>query len=682
MRPRFTATELRLAAECPRLFRICRELGGRALFVPPDSRQIGSLFHRLIHHFLEETARHPPRPASTLGRALEAADPAALLAAFAAPYRRSLWQRLARPPGPRATSEAWHAFHGVLASWCRRIASNRAEFSAATVLGRTFPGGEPDLAGEVVTARGERVALTGRPDGVLYAAGERRFLVVEFKTYRPADPVPQLLQLAAYARLLRQQSGVPAGGSLYWVGDGPPECLELSGDALDALGNRLIDRQLAEMLDWAAWAPGARQPPPPLPMEHELCRCCPRVTACQQLFGENWVTLARRGPPPTPAPTPGAAGGVGGVGGAGGAGGAGTAGEGTAEEAALVERLAAVLQGFGVAATVDPRPVVGPGFVRLRLVPAPGTRVQRLLELRRDLATQLALPELPLLAVREGAVTVDVARRTPELARFHDYLRPAARGREARLALGVDLDRRVVEAALDEPATCHFLVAGTTGSGKSVLLRSLACSLLLQASPAEIRLLLIDTKRLAFRDLAGSPWLHAPLIDEAADAVAALGGLVGEMERRYQIFRELGVDDLAHCPVDRAPPRLVCLIDEYFDLTADPALKGPLEAALKRLGAKSRGAGIHLVVATQRPEASVVTPLLRSNLPARLALRCASARDSKLVLDEPDAADLRGHGDLLYRGGGVQTQRLQALLIEPEEIARLAGGAGDGGRGA
>ena len=190
-------------------------------------------------------------------------------------------------------------------------------------------------------------------------------------------------------------------------------------------------------------------------------------------------------------------------------------------------------------------------------------------------------------------------------------------------------------------------------------------SLLYRHSPNYLKIALVDPKRVTFPEFEQIPWLYSPVVKDGESAIELMTKLVAEMEQRYQIFEKAKCGDIkaynqqSHKPL----PRLVCIFDEYADFMAEKEIRDALEFSIKRLGAMARAAGIHLIIATQRPEAKVVTPLIRSNLPGRVALRTASEADSVIVLggDRKAAAYLLGKGDLLYQVG-ANFQRLQSLL--------------------
>jgi S-DNA-T family DNA segregation ATPase FtsK/SpoIIIE len=219
---------------------------------------------------------------------------------------------------------------------------------------------------------------------------------------------------------------------------------------------------------------------------------------------------------------------------------------------------------------------------------------------------------------------------------------------------------------LADPGTCHLLVAGTTGSGKSEFLKAMLAGLASHLGPDQLQILLIDPKRVTFNFPGASPYLPRGVVYDTDAVLPVIETCYAEMEKRYVVLQRLGKSDVGELGGADARARWVVVIDEFGDLMAEKARKKELEPKLNRLGAKARAAGIHLVLGTQRPEASVVPPLLRNNL-CQIALKVASERESKLVIDEPDAAYLLGKGDLLWRQGGGLV-RLQSPLVTKGEL--------------
>ncbi|HEY9836544.1 MAG TPA: DNA translocase FtsK, partial [Vampirovibrionales bacterium] len=288
----------------------------------------------------------------------------------------------------------------------------------------------------------------------------------------------------------------------------------------------------------------------------------------------------------------------------------------TVDADAIAQQLVATLQSFKI--DVDYLgAAIGSAFIRVKLKPNLGVKVNSLLRLSADLQVQLGIANPPLIAPQAGYVSVDLPRPDRQVASFENYIHPQATPLDThvKIAIGVDLDGKLVEADLSDPNTCHFLVGGTTGSGKSEFLRSLLLSLLYRHSPEQLKIALVDPKRVTFPEFEQMPWLLSPVVKDSEDAIALMEQLVSEMEQRYRWFEAAKcphLDAYNHQLIQRQKPpipRIVCIFDEYADFMAEKEVRNALELSIKRLGAMARAAGIHLIIATQRPEAGVVTPI-------------------------------------------------------------------------
>jgi DNA segregation ATPase FtsK/SpoIIIE, S-DNA-T family len=324
---------------------------------------------------------------------------------------------------------------------------------------------------------------------------------------------------------------------------------------------------------------------------------------------------------------------------------------------------------------------IGPTFARFVIAPIQDTSVTRVRNRAEDLKIALGVEIVPLINAQPDGISIDV--QLPSEFRRNLSWRAIEPPPEdfgplvPIVPVGEDVAGRTHWMNLAESNDCHLLVAGTTGSGKSEFLKVLVASLADRLGPRHVKFVLVDPKQVTFNFRGdSSPFLLRPVIHDPEDALAAVEECFAETERRFALLRECFVEDLSELQPGRhhahpeAPPRIFLVFDEFADLMADKTWKKALEAPLKRIGAKARAAGIHIIMATQRPEATVVTPVLRSNLPGRIAFRVASKGDSKIILDEPDAADLLGRGDLLWRRG-ASLLRLQSPFISREELETI-----------
>jgi S-DNA-T family DNA segregation ATPase FtsK/SpoIIIE len=332
---------------------------------------------------------------------------------------------------------------------------------------------------------------------------------------------------------------------------------------------------------------------------------------------------------------------------------------------------------FGIEATVT-ETVSGPRVTRYELQLAPGTKVGRITALRDDLAYALAArEELRIIAPIPGkqAVGVEVPNPEASLVTLGDITREFPPHAGPLMAwLGLDLGGKPVY--IDLARMPHLLIAGSTGTGKSVCLNALLGSLLLRSSPDELRMILIDPKKVELNHYESIPHLLTPVVTNMKDAAAVLSNIVREMETRYELMgmkraRNLRDWNEARAAAGEPPmPTILVVIDELADLMmVSPA---EVEDSIIRLAQKSRAVGIHLVLATQRPSADVITGMIKANVPSRIAFAVSSQVDSRVVLDAGGAESLLGHGDMLFRPVGTsRLQRLQGAYVSEEEILAI-----------
>jgi S-DNA-T family DNA segregation ATPase FtsK/SpoIIIE len=336
--------------------------------------------------------------------------------------------------------------------------------------------------------------------------------------------------------------------------------------------------------------------------------------------------------------------------------------------------LVQALANFGVDATIVGT-ISGPRVVRYELQLAPGTKVSKVAGLKDDLSYALATTEIRILAPIPGkqAVGVEVPNLAPRMVTLGDIFDDLP-GSASPLSvwLGKDISGNAVWTDLARMP--HLLIAGTTGAGKSGCINTLLTSILLRATPEDVRMILIDPKRIELNFYESIPHLLTPVVSSPKEASAVLHNVVAEMERRYErlsivrarnlpeanrTFRARGEDPL---------PYLLVVIDELADLMM--VSPQAVEDAIIRLAQKSRAVGIHLVLATQRPSVDVITGMIKANVPSRIAFAVSSQTDSRVILDGAGAESLLGQGDMLFKPLGTsRLQRVQGAFVTEEEIA-------------
>ena len=361
-----------------------------------------------------------------------------------------------------------------------------------------------------------------------------------------------------------------------------------------------------------------------------------------------------------------------------------------------------LLKSFGIDArvvAVEPGPVI----TRFEVDPAPGVKVSQISNLAKDLARGLSVISVRVVEVIPGksVIGLEIPNRHREIVYLREVLEAPIYTQSASpltLALGMDIGGNPVVANLAKMP--HLLVAGTTGSGKSVAINAMLLSLLYKAPPVEVRLILVDPKMLELSMYEDIPHLLTPVVTDMKEAANALRWCVGEMERRYRLMAALKVRNIAgfnrkildalatgegltdpfwtpdgavtpgEIPVLQPLPFVVVVIDELADMMMIVGKK--VEELIARLAQKARAAGIHLILATQRPSVDVITGLIKANIPTRIAFQVSSRVDSRTILDQMGAEQLLGHGDMLYLPPGTGLpQRVHGAFVDDQEVTRV-----------
>jgi S-DNA-T family DNA segregation ATPase FtsK/SpoIIIE len=348
----------------------------------------------------------------------------------------------------------------------------------------------------------------------------------------------------------------------------------------------------------------------------------------------------------------------------------------TAGQAQIATSLVEALGHFGVDAKVIGT-VAGPHITRYELRLAPGTKVAKVAQLKDDLAYALAATDIRILAPIPGkqAVGVEVPNAHRRVVRLGDvFQEPPKDWSPLTVWLGKDVAGKAIGADLAKMP--HLLVAGTTGAGKSGAINAMLSSVLLRASPHQVRLVLVDPKQVELNHYESIPHLLTPVITSPRMAANALQNLVKEMEQRYGIMslaRTRGLVELNKARAKRgeAPlPYILCVIDELADLMM--VAPADVEDSIIRLAQKARAVGIHLVLATQSPRVDVITGMIKANVPSRIAFAVSSQTDSRVILDQNGAESLLGAGDMLFSPvGSSRLQRIQGAYIDERQIAKL-----------
>ena len=371
----------------------------------------------------------------------------------------------------------------------------------------------------------------------------------------------------------------------------------------------------------------------------------------------------------------------------------------TATLEAMSRQVEMKLQDFGIEAqvvAVNPGPVI----TRFELQPAPGVKVSQISNLSKDLARALSTVSVRIVDVIPGksVIGLEIPNEHREIVRLSEILQSKQYDEAASpLSLGLGKDISGNPVVVDLARMPHLLIAGTTGSGKSVAVNAMILSMLYNATPSEMRMIMIDPKMLELSIYEGIPHLLAPVVTDMKEAASALRWCVAEMDRRYTLMAHLGVRNIANynrkvaaaieekqplpdpfttVPEGQEPatlqpiPYIVVVIDELADMMMLVGKK--VEQLIARLAQKARASGIHLVLATQRPSVDVITGLIKANIPTRIAFQVSSKIDSRTILDQMGAESLLGHGDMLYLPPGTSVPtRVHGAFVDDHEVHKV-----------
>lgn len=345
--------------------------------------------------------------------------------------------------------------------------------------------------------------------------------------------------------------------------------------------------------------------------------------------------------------------------------------------------LEQTFESFGVDATVMPNPLLGPAVTKFEVKPAIGVKVSKIVNLSDDIALALAAKDIRIEAPIPGKpyIGIEVPNSKPSFVAFSDVIQAALQSpKPLEVPLGRDISGNV--RMCDITKMPHMLIAGSTGSGKSVCINGIITSILMKTKPHEVKLMMIDPKMVELNVYNGIPHLLTPVVTNPRKAAQALQKVVAEMEKRYELFAAMGSKNIdsynAHVEQYNAEtgennaklPYIVVIVDELADLMM--VASSEVEDAIIRLAQMARAAGIHMILATQRPSVDVITGIIKANVPSRIAFAVSSGTDSRTIIDGSGAEKLLGRGDMLYVPMGEnKPTRVQGAYLTEEEVERI-----------
>lgn len=667
-----SATDLALCQRCPRLLAY-KDVGRRNAWkvgIEGSGERYGSLFHKHVAEAFFSDMGKTAAPGREAMRLLLSGTSKGLSEGLSDLIRTRYFNPFLEEHGKRLSADCVMAMADGTAFWVRDLAGILEAIPSLRKdpergLDRVFAGSGRALRAFYSAEDGTLLKVSGRCDALIFNPDSGTACLFEFKGYRPTDPTAALSQSLIYAWLVESATGVLPSVRLIYLEGGGPFAFPKEDVASMLRGLPPLFESARNVL--------LRRKPLPVPASESLCSRCPWDGECNKEWGERAFFLSRDPSESVSLPASekpdlekgalegplreerGAS-------------------EETEEGRERMKQLLRTLEALKLSVT-DEGFVCGPCFVRLKVRPdaARGTTVRKIEARADDLQVQMELPVLPMIQAQGGYVSIDVPRTRRQVLSLETLIRKGAENRprsEAAFPLGMGVDGRVFWADLAEPATTSVLIGGTSGSGKSVLLRSVVIGLLLCAPQGSVCFTLIDPKRVTFTDLAELSALEeGRILCDADEAMEALSGAVDEMERRYGLLEEARVSHLTdyNAVSGERLRRRVVIVDEYADLMTHKETAKDLEHFIQRLCQKGRAAGFHLLLATQRPDAKVVTGLVKANLQLHVALKVASRSNSQIILGEgfTQAQCLLGHGDMLV-GDGACVERLQGPLADPE----------------
>lgn len=507
----------------------------------------------------------------------------------------------------------------------------------------------------------EKLEIRGRPDAILFDHINKDVIILDFKCRTASDISEDFAQTLLYAWLLKSEWGIAPR----------TEVLYLEEESFVARYSSLeVDKAMANLSPLLTVAREVIEKKKPLPAASNpnLCAQCLFDRTCDNYWGKrldsNPIPSLSFRAPQVKVPEQNQTVSV------------GKELELEQHPDKIMKNLVNILSQFNL--PVKPNGYIdGPRFIRLKVMPdlTQKVTVNRIVNKATDLQVQLGLSSPPLIQPQSGYVSIDIPKKVMEPVTLDMVFNQGKKDRpssDATFPLGMRIDGQILWADLAEPSMTSILIGGTSGSGKSELLRSIVISLTLSSPPRSVIFTLIDPKRVTFTDFVNLPCLDGPVLMDSDRAMSRLETLVNEMEARYKLLERSKVHDIATYNRTAETPfaRKVIVIDEYADLIINKDTKQRLETTVQRIGQKGRAAGFHLILATQRPDAKVVTGVIKANLQLKISLKVTSAVNSRIILDEGGGEYLIGHGDMLV-GGSIPIQRLQGYLVKKSDIDQV-----------
>jgi len=648
---RLFVSELHLCQHCPRLF-------GYACRGEKDAWRVGhkgsgTLPGKRFHTLADQVFRHITQDKTgqqTFITALQSPDPD-IAGSIREYIKNEFFIPYLTKHAPRLSHEQIEAF----AFACERWITYLSVFISPekTIIGdpkelisTIFHSSEYTMSSDFLCEDGEVVRISGRPDALLFDPGTQEPVVVEYKGRKESDPTQDLAQTSLYAWLVSRSIGITPRVDMLYLED-PVPLVRYDSSAIHTLiGNHASLITLARRIKEGHL-------PVPRCKDPDLCKMCP-YAACDtdfEVIRPNTPQKQEKEVKPTDTRIPNDL----------------SLGE------AYLSRLVETLHLLSIP-VLPAGFIFGPRFIRLKIIPDLSKRVtfSKIANRAVDIQLGLSLSFPPLIQAQSGYISCDVPHDTWQPCDVRSLIRdgkPSSRS-VCPFPIGRRIDGSVMMGDLADPVMTSCLNGGTSGSGKSELIRSIVIGITLMNPKPQVSFILIDPKRVTFTDFISFPSLFMPVIMDPDMAITTLDACVREMEERYIHLEKTGFTNISEYNTRQPEPmtRRIIVIDEYADLIMNRVTKEALETAIQKIGQKGRAAGFHLILATQRPDARIITGVIKANLQLKIGLKVTSASNSRIILDESGAECLAGYGDMLI-GGSVPIQRLQGALVSSGDFS-------------
>lgn len=648
-----TVTDLHLCQHCPRLFAYSWVKKKNAAFIGHrgTGNLPGTLFHTFAHMVLQDiSSKGAGRQA--LVHALSQ-NPHAISFHIHETIKEEYLIPFLAEHGSTLTIEKIEAFATACERWIKYLEKfinpHISSFQDLDILFESiFHNTEYLMTSSYVFDDGESMSISGKPDALIFDPKTKEPVVLEYKGRKESDAMQDLAQTSLYAWLVRQSIGIIPRVDILYLEENMP----LVRYPLPAIENLIENHPSLFQIARKIMVGETRIPKC---SDNALCQVCPFIPSCDNDFGEMIPAVIHTDKivPQEKEHTP----------------------QQDAEE--LLSTLTEKLNLLSIP-VIPSGYTIGPRFIRLKIIPDIRKKVTFAKIVNRTVDIQLGLSLLipPLIQAQGGYISCDVQRNDWESFDVRSLVQDGGiqTKHTCPYPLGRRIDGSVFVGDLADPNMTSCLIGGTSGSGKSELIRSMVVGIALHNRQTMLSFTLIDPKRVTFTDFFSFPYLSQPVIMDPNTAMNILNACVHEMEERYKVLEKSGYSNISEYngKENIQMVRRIIVIDEYADLIMNKATKEALENAIQKIGQKGRAAGFHLILATQRPDAKIVTGVIKANLQLKIALKVTSSTNSRIILDETGAECLAGYGDMLI-GGSVPIQRLQSSKVSERDLKALYG---------